>query len=58
MQKTVKMTLKGKTFRKWANEQNIYEVEKEIKPIGCSNPIHLYDLYIQTTLLENISDLR
>ena len=35
MQKTVKMTMMGKTFKKWANEQNIYEVEKEIKPIGC-----------------------
>ena len=35
MQKTVKMTLKGKTSRKWANEQNIYEVEK----VGCSYPV-------------------
>ena len=39
MQKTVKMTLKGKTFKKWANEQNIYEVEKETKPRGCSDPV-------------------
>ena len=39
MQKTVKMTQKGKTFRKWANEQNIYEVEKETKPRGCSDPV-------------------
>ena len=39
MQKTVKMTRKGKTFRKWASEQNIYEFEKEIKPRGCSDPV-------------------
>ena len=39
MQKTVKMTMKGKTFRKWAREQNIYEYEKEIKPRGCSDPV-------------------
>ena len=39
MQKTVKMTLKGKTFKKWASEQNIYEFEKEIKPRFCSDPV-------------------
>ena len=30
--KTVKMTLKGKTSRKWASGQNIYEFEKESRP--------------------------
>ena len=39
MQKTVKMTWKGKTFKKWASEQNSYEFEKEIKPRGCSDPV-------------------
>ena len=39
MENTVKMTLKGKTFRKWASEQNIYEFEKEINPIGHSDPV-------------------
>ena len=59
---TVKMTLKGKTFRKWASGQNtrIYEFEKEIKPRGYSDPvtwgcIHAYDLYSQTSLLVYIS---
>ena len=37
MQKTVKMTLKGKTFRKWASGQNV--VEKEIKLRGYSDPV-------------------
>ena len=31
------MTLKGKTFRKWASGQNIYEFEKEISPKGYSD---------------------
>ena len=59
MQKTVKMTLKGKTFRKWASEQNIYEFEKEIKTRGSWGYIHVpvYDLYSQTSLLVYISDL-
>ena len=39
MQKTVKMTRKGKTDKKWASEQNIYEFEKEIKPRGCSDSV-------------------
>ena len=39
MQKTVKMTLTGKTSSKCASEQNIYEVEKEINPSGDSDPI-------------------
>ena len=30
MQKTDKMSLKGKTFRKWANGQNVYEFEKKM----------------------------
>ena len=33
MQQTVKMTLNGKTFRKLASEQNIYEFERR----GCSD---------------------
>ena len=32
MQRTVKMSLEGKTFRKWENGQNIYEFDKEIDP--------------------------
>ena len=43
MQKTVKMTLKGKT-RKWASGQNIYKFEIEIKPRGYSDPVLVYDL--------------
>ena len=39
MQKTVKMSLKGKTFRKLASGQNNYELEKEINPRGYSNPV-------------------
>ena len=38
MQKTVKMTLKGKTSRKWASGQNIYEFEKN-NPRGYSDPV-------------------
>ena len=34
MQKTVKMTLKGKTSMKWASGQNIHEFETEINPSG------------------------
>ena len=37
MQKTVKLTLKGKSFRKWATGQNSYEFEKEINPRGYSD---------------------
>ena len=61
MRKTVKMTLKGKTFKKWASEQNIYEFEKKNKPRGCSDRVlglHVYDLYSQTSLLVYILDLR
>ena len=39
MQKTVKMTLKEKTSRKWASERNIYEFEKEINPKGYSDSV-------------------
>ena len=39
MQKTVKLTLKGKAFRKRASGQNIYEFEKEINPRGYSDPV-------------------
>ena len=39
MQKIVKLTLKGKTFRKWASGQNIYELENEINPRGYSDPV-------------------
>ena len=58
MQKTVELTLKGKTFRKWASGQNIYEFEKEINPRGILTLswgyIHVYDLCSQTSLLVNI----
>ena len=40
MQKTVKMTLKGKTSGIWASGQNIYEFEKEINPSGYSDSVH------------------
>ena len=39
MQKTVKMTLKGKISRKWANGQNIHEFEKEMNHRGYNDPI-------------------
>ena len=39
MQKNVKLTLKGKTFRNWASGQNIYEFEKEINPRGYSDTV-------------------
>ena len=39
IQKTVKMSLKGKTFRKWANGQNIYKFEKEIDLRVYSDPV-------------------
>ena len=38
MQKTVKMTLKGKLSEN-GQMNRIYEVEKEIKPRGCSYPV-------------------
>ena len=47
MQKTVILTLKGKTFKKWASEQIIHEFEKEIKPRGCSDPL----LYMYMTFI-------
>ena len=34
MQNGVKMSLKEKNFRKWANGQNTYDFEKEIDPRG------------------------
>ena len=50
MQKnTVKMTLKGKTSRKWASGQNIYEFEKEINPrvySDCPGVIYIYMTFI------------
>ena len=46
MQKTLKMTLKGKTFKKWASEQNLYEFEKVIKPRGCIRDIYMYMTFI------------
>ena len=57
MQKTVKMTRKGKTFRTWASEQNIYEfnLKKKLNTglvLSLSwDYIHIYDLYSQTILL-------
>ena len=32
MQKTIKITLKGKTLMKWASGQNTNEFEKELLP--------------------------
>ena len=37
------MSLKGKTFKKWTNGQNIYNMEKEIDPRGYSKLGHVYD---------------
>ena len=59
MQKIVKMTLEGKTSRKWASGQNIYEFEtEEINPRGYSDSVldswgyvHVYDLYSQTSFI-------
>ena len=39
MQKTVKLTLKGKTIRKCASGQNFYEFGKGINPRGYSDPV-------------------
>ena len=39
MQKTVKMTLEGKTLRKWTIGHNTYEFEKEINHRGYSDPV-------------------
>ena len=36
---TVKMTLKGKSFRKWASGLNFYEIENEINLRGYSDPV-------------------
>ena len=65
MQKTVKMTLKGKTFRTWASGQNInvfMNLNKKLTPGVILTLfwgyIHVYDLYSQTSLLVYISDLR
>ena len=52
MQTTVKMTLKGKTSRKWASGQNIHEFGKEIRLYD------LYHVYSETSLLVYISDLK
>ena len=39
MEKTVKMTLKGKTFRKWASGLNFNEFETEMNLRGYSDPV-------------------
>ena len=61
MQETVKMTLKGKTFRKWANGQNIYDSENKLtQGVHLSLPWnykHVYDIYSQTNLLVYIPEL-
>ena len=63
MQKTVKMTQKGKTSMKWARMDRIFmNLKKKLTP-GCIltlpwGYIHVYDLYSQTSLLVYISDLR
>ena len=55
------MTLKGKTFRKWASGQNIYEFEKEINPRGHSDPVlglyTRYDLFIVKQVYLYISQI-
>ena len=51
MQKTVKLTLKGKTFRKWASGQIIYEFEKEINPSGYSDPVLGLYIYMFMTFV-------
>ena len=50
MQKTVKMALKGKTSRKLACGQNIYEFEKEIDPRGYSDRV-LGAIYMYMTFI-------
>ena len=57
MQKTVKMTLKGKTCKKWASQQNIYDLKKKLNPgvprviLNLSwSYIHVFDLYSQTSV--------
>ena len=46
------MTLKGKSFGKWASEQNIYEFQKEINPRGSCGPfLGLYIIIIITGII-------
>ena len=61
MQKTVKMTLKGKTSRKWASGQNIYDFEEEINPSRysdfCPWAIYIYmTWYISQISGEHLQD--
>ena len=63
MQLTVKMSLKGKTSRKWANGQNIYDSENKIDLRGSTVPaLGLYTCMIlynsHASLLVYISGLR
>ena len=39
MQKTVLLTLKGKTFRKWVSGQHMYAFQKEINPRVYSDTV-------------------
>ena len=61
----VKMSLKGKTSRKWANGQNIYDSENKIDPQGficpCPGTIYMYIvkqiyLYMSQNLSEHLQD--
>ena len=62
MQKTVEMTLKGKTSRNGQVDRIFMNLKKQLTPGGILtlswDYIHVYDLYSQTSLLINISDLR
>ena len=45
----LKYDLRVKTYRKWADGQNIYVYEKSLSPEGClpRGYIHVYDHNIQ-----------
>ena len=59
MQKTVKMTVKGKISRKWASGfMNLKKSTPRGILILSRGYIHVYDLNKQTSLLVYISDLR
>ena len=62
MQKTVKMTLKGKKSGNGQMNRIFMKLKKKLNPLDALTLswgyIHLYDLYIQTSLLVYISDLR
>ena len=62
MQKTVKMTLKGKLSENGQMNRIFMKLKRKLNPGDVLTLswgfIHLYDLYIQTSLLVYISDLR